>query len=57
MKSGNEKIALVHPSVIISHKKVTYGRLLVDIHPLKNEIYRVCLTVGGDKLELYGNAS
>ena len=38
-------------------KKVTYGRLVVDIRPLKNEKYRVRVTMGGDKLEFMGDAS
>ena len=29
----------------------------MDIPPLKDEKYRVCLTVGGDKLEFLGNTS
>ena len=47
----------MHPSEIPLHKKVTYGRLVVEIRPLKDEKYRVCLTVGGDKLEFVGDAS
>ena len=37
--------------------KVTNGRLVVDIRPLKEEKYRVRITVGGDKLDFCGNAS
>ena len=57
MPTGNETITFVHPSIIPAHKKVTYGRLVVDIRPLKEEKYRVRLTVGGDKLEFNGDAS
>ena len=57
MPTGNDTINFIHPSEIPLHKKVTYGRLVVDIRPLKDEKYRVRLTVGGDKLEFTGNAS
>ena len=39
------------------HKKVIYGRLVVDIRPLKEEKYCVRITVGGDKLDFCGDAS
>ena len=55
--TGNSTIFFIHPSEISSHKKVTYGRLVVDICPLKNEKYRVRITVGGDKLDFCGDAS
>ena len=45
------------PSEIPTHKKVTYGRLVVDIRPLKEEKYRVRITVGCDKLDFCGDAS
>ena len=38
-------------------QKVTYGRLVVDIRPLKEEKYRVRITVGGDKLHFCGDTS
>ena len=47
----------MHPSEIPLYKKVTYGRLVVDIRPLKAEKFRVRVTVGGDKLEFVGDAS
>ena len=47
----------MHPSEIPLHKKVTYGRLVVDIRPLKEEKFRVRITVGGDKLDFVGDAS
>ena len=57
MPTGNSTIFFIHPSEIPSHKKVAYGRLVVDIRPLKEEKYRVRITVGGDKLDFCGNAS
>ena len=57
MPTGNSTIFFIHPIEIPTHKKVTYGRLVVDIRPLKEEKYRVCITVGGDKLCFCGDAS
>ena len=57
MPTGNSTIFIIHPREIPTHKKVTYGRLVVDIRPLKEEKYRVRITVGGDKLDFCGGAS
>ena len=51
MPTDNSTIFFIHPREIPSHKKVTYGRLVVDIIPLKEEKYRFRITVGGDKLD------
>ena len=32
-------------------RKVTYSNFVCDSRPLKKEKYRVCMTVGGDKLD------
>ena len=57
MPKGSNTIFFIHPSEIPTNKKVTYGRMVVYIITLKSESYRVRLTVGGDKLEFYGDAS
>ena len=57
MPTGNSTIFFIHPSEIPSHKKFTYGSLVVDIRPLKEEKYRVHIAVGGDKLDFCGDAS
>ena len=54
MPTGNSTIFFIHPREIPAHKKVTYGRLVVYIRPLKYEKYRVRITVGGDKLDFCG---
>ena len=56
MPTGDSTIFSIHPSKIPAHKKVTYGRLDVDIRPLKDEKYCVRITVGGDKLDFCGDA-
>ena len=45
MPNENNTISFIHPSEIPAHKKVTYGRLVMDVKPLKVERYRVRLTV------------
>ena len=55
--TGNSTTFFIHPSKIPTHKKVTYGCLVVDIRPLKEEKYRVRITVGGDTLDFCGDAS
>ena len=57
MLTNNSTIFFIHPSEIPAHKKAPYGRLVVDIRPLKEEKYRVRITVGGDKLDFCGDAS
>ena len=57
MPNGNSTIIFIHPREIPPHNKVTYGRLVVDIRPLKDEKYCVRITVGGDKLDFCGDAS
>ena len=39
-----------------SGRKVTYGNFVCDYRPLKTEPNRVCLTVGGDKLDCHIDA-
>ena len=53
MPTGNIKIFFIHPIEIPAHKKVTYGRLVVDIRPLKEEKYRVRITFGGDNFSYF----
>ena len=55
--TGNSTIFFINPIKIPTNKKVTHGRLVVDIRPLKEEKYRVCITVGGDKSDFCGDAS
>ena len=55
--TDNSTIFFIHPSNIPAHKKVTYGRLVVEIIPLKDEKYCVRITVGDDKLDFCEDAS
>ena len=48
MPTNNSTIFFIHPSKIPTRNKVTYGRLVMEIRPLKEEKYRVRITIGGD---------
>jgi hypothetical protein len=50
MKTGNENIFYIKKSQIPNGRKVTYANAVCDYRPLKDEPYRVRLTVGGDRL-------
>ena len=57
MPTGNNTIFFIHPNKIPAHKKVIYGRLVVDIRTLKDEKYCARITVGGNKLDFCGDDS
>ena len=57
MKTGTNTIFFMHPSKIPKNKKVTYCRIVSTIRPLKSEVHRVRVTVGGDRLDYDGNTS
>ena len=54
---GNEAIEFVPKTSIPTHKKVTYANMINDYRPYKDDPYRTRLTIGGDKLDYYGNSS
>ena len=47
---GTNTIAFIYKHQVPENKKVTYANMVCDYRPLKEEKYRVRLTVGGDKL-------
>jgi hypothetical protein len=47
---GTDTIEFILKSEVPHDKKVTYANMICDFRPLKDEQYRVRLTVGGDKL-------
>ena len=55
--TGNETIRWIRVSDVPAHKKVTYARLVASLRPHKTELYRVRVTVGGDRLPFFGDAS
>jgi len=50
MKSGNDNMFFIAKSAIPANRKVTYANPVCEFRPLKDERYRVRLTVGGDHL-------
>lgn len=56
MTSGNNNIYYIPKSKIPKGKKITYGTIVCDYRPLKDDPYRVRLTVGGDKLPYFADA-
>ena len=49
--TGTNTIAFIQKSEVLCNKKVTYANMVCDHRPLKSEPDRVCLTVGGDRLD------
>ena len=54
---GTDCIVFIHKSQVPPGKKVTYANMVCDYRPLKDEPYRVRLTVGGDKLDYFGETA
>ena len=50
MKSGNENIFFIKRKQVPIGRTITYANPVCDYRPLKDDPYRVRLTVGGDKL-------
>ena len=56
MKTGRDNIFYIGKSQTPSGRKITYGTMVCDYRPLKDDPWRVRLTVGGDKLPYYSDA-
>ena len=57
MKSGTETIFLIHKHQVPVGSKATYSNAVCYYIPLKDDPYRVRLTVGGDRLVNLGDPS
>jgi hypothetical protein len=55
--TGTDTIFFISKQQVPAGKKVTYSNFLCDIKPLKKETHRVRLTVGGDRLDYFEDAS
>ena len=53
---GTDTITFIHRSEVPTNKQVTYASYVCDYRPLKDEPYRVRITVGGDKLNYNDDA-
>ena len=54
---GNDVIDFISKSEVPPNKTVTYANMVCDYRPLKNEKFRVRLTVGGDRLPYLDDAT
>ena len=52
MPTGTYTVFFVRQHDITAGRKVTYTRLVSSIWPHKTETHRVCVTFGGEKLDL-----
>ena len=57
MKEGSNTIFFIHPKLIPKDKNITYVKLVSTIRPLKTEVNRVRVTIGGDRLEHDGDTA
>ena len=53
---GNNTIVYIPKHEVPKHKKITYANMVCDYRPTKSDPYRTRLTIGGDKLDYFGNA-
>ena len=54
MKQGTNAMIFMHPKMMQKNKRMTYVKLVSAIRPLKEEVNRVRVTVGGERLEHNG---
>ena len=53
---GTETIQFIHQHEVPTDRDVTYATFVCDLRPLKEEVYRVRITVGGDRLSYNDDA-
>ena len=54
---GNKAIVYILKDAVPPDKKVTYANMVCDYCPDKDNQYWTCLTIGGDKLDYFGNTA
>jgi len=54
---GTDTCFFIRKSQVPKHKRATYGRIVCNVRPQKEEIYRTRLTVGGNLIDFPGNKS
>ena len=50
MKNINENIFFIPKIKVLSERNITYANPLCDYRPLKDDPYRIRITIGGNKL-------
>ena len=54
MPTGTNAVFFIEKSAIPQGRKVTYAQMVASIGPTKSEVNRVCITVGGYRLDFPG---
>jgi hypothetical protein len=57
MPTGTNTVFFIPRHKVPFGRQVTYGRLVASIRPTKDEVHRVRVTVGGDRLDFPGNTT
>ena len=57
LSTGIKTYFLIRRSLVHRRQKVTYGRIVVEIQPMKAETHRTCLTVGVNLINYTGYVS
>ena len=55
--SNNDVFDFIAKHEVPPYKKVTYANLVCDYRPSKDDPYRTRLTVGGDRLDYFGDSA
>ena len=55
--TGTETIFFIRRSLVPNRQKVTYGRIVVNIYPMKGETHCTRLTVGVNLIDYTGDLS
>ena len=53
MIEGTQTIFFIKPHQVPDGRKFTYANFVCTMRPNKAEVYRICMTVDGDKLDAY----
>lgn len=51
--SGHHAMVFIKPHQVPAGRKVTYANFICTMRPDKSEVYRVRMTIGGDRLDAY----
>ena len=51
--AGTQTIFFIKPNQVPAGRKVTYANFVCTMRPNKSEVYRIRMTVGGDRLDAY----
>ena len=55
--AGTQTLRFIKKQDVPNGRKITYSNFVCDVRPLKKEMYRVRMTVGGDRLEYFDDTA